>query len=518
MLKNLETFKGEYDQSDIACEEHSKDASVFVVRPQGVFYPKDTKDIVTVIRSVAEEKKEDPDVSLSVRAGGTCMTGGSLCTGHILNLTRYMNHIDIDPINQTATVEMGAYFRDIESHAREHGLMFAPYPSSRGLCGIGGMIGNNASGEKSIRYGATSDNVLELEVALADGSIVRVVPKNMSEVSDEKEIELLNLYYSQGDALRSAIGRVPKASSGYRLDRVVSDETFSAIPLFVGAQGTLGIVTKAILKLVPIPKYLELVLISAASMRDIPDMLSIVKRFNPEGLETFDRNTLRRAETHLNESANKAMPYLNPDAHLHILAQFGEPTDADTKSKAETCLAELQACGYQARHITNPDDREAIWDIRRNAYLLMRDYNEKGQRAVPCIEDVIVPLESLGVFIEELREILKKRAVNFGYHGHIGDGSLRIIPIFDFADPKVVESITALMQETFALVKKLEGNISADHSDGIIRTPFLREFYGDDLYHTFESIKELYDPKGILNPHKKTEGTLAHVNICLDCP
>jgi len=268
MLKNLETFKGELDQSDIACEEHSKDASVFMVRPQGVFYPKDTEDIVTVVRAVSDEKKSDPDVSLSVRAGGTCMTGGSLCTGYILNLTRHMNHIDIDPVAQTATVEMGAYFRDIESRAEEHGLMFAPYPSSRSLCGIGGMIGNNASGEKSIRYGATSDNVLELEVVLADGSIVHIAPKNISEVNDEKEIELLNLYYSQGDALRNAIGHVPKASSGYRLDRVLSGDTFSALPLFVGAQGTLGIVTKDERK-----KIAEILKITEHQMSDVLDSL-----------------------------------------------------------------------------------------------------------------------------------------------------------------------------------------------------------------------------------------------------
>ncbi len=518
MLEKPENFKGEFDHSDAICDEHSKDASVFMVRPQGVFYPKDTEDIVVVIHKVAEEKLHNQDVSLSVRAGGTCMTGGSLCTGYILNLTRHMHHIDIDPIRQTATVEMGAYFRDIESEAEKHGLMFAPYPSSRGLCGIGGMIGNNASGEKSIRYGATSDNVLELEVVLADGSIVRVLPKGISEVTDEKEIELLNLYYAHGDTLRDAVGHVPKASSGYRLDRIVNAETFSAIPLFVGAQGTLGIVIKATLRLVPIPKYLEPILISAPSMKDIPDMLSVITQYNPEGLETFDRNTLRKAETHLKESADKALPYLDADAHLHILAQFSEATDAETKTKAEACLTALQSRGYHAVYITNIEDREAIWNIRRNAFLLMRDYNEDGQRAVPCIEDVIVPLESIGTFVVELREVLKKHAVNFGYHGHIGDGSLRIIPIFDFTDLKVAENITALMQETFTLVKRLKGNISADHSDGIIRTPFLREFYGDELYQVFENIKQLYDPEGILNPHKKTEGTLTHMNICLDCP
>ncbi len=518
MLKNLETFKGELDQSDIACEEHSKDASVFMVRPQGIFYPKDTEDIVTVVRAVSDEKKSDPDVSLSVRAGGTCMTGGSLCTGYILNLTRHMNHIDIDPVAQTATVEMGAYFRDIESRAEEHGLMFAPYPSSRSLCGIGGMIGNNASGEKSIRYGATSDNVLELEVVLADGSIVHIAPKNISEVNDEKEIELLNLYYSQGDALRSAIGRVPKASSGYRLDKVVRENIYSAVPLFVGAQGTLGIVTRAVLKLVPVPTYVSLLVVSAESMRDIPSIIKIITAHNPEGLETFDRNTWKQAQLHLDDSARKAGQYLVPDAHLYLLAQFNEPTQEETDAQMQTCLTKLTEQGYAVRAVVDASDREALWDVRRNAFLLMRDYNPEGYKAVPCIEDIIVPLDELGTFIEELREILKRHAVQYGYHGHIGDGSLRVISVFDFKAPNVSENITALMTETFALVKKLKGNISADHSDGIIRTPFLREFYGDELYRTFETIKQLYDSEGILNPHKKTAGTFAHLDLALNRP
>lgn len=517
MIKNLENFTGDYEETEDVLDTHSKDASVFSVCPRGVFYPRTTDDIVTLVNTVAKQKPYDASLCLSVRAGGTCMTGGSLCDGYVLNLTRHMNAIHIDAGSKTATVEMGAYFRDIESSAREHGLMFAPYPSSRSLCGIGGMIGNNASGEKSIRYGATSENVLELEVVLADGSVIRVAPKDISAVTDPREIELLDLHRTYGGVLKAAVGNVAKASSGYRLDKVVRKDIFSAVPLFVGAQGTLGIVTKAVLQLVPIPEHISLLVVSAGSMRDIPSAIKIITEHNPEGLETFDRNTWKRAKLHLSDSTTKAERYLVNDAHLYLLAQFSESTQKQTDEQMESCLAALTERGYSVQKVTDVLDQEALWDVRRNAFLLMRDYNEVGQKAVPCIEDVIVPLEELGTFIESLREILKKHAVEYGYHGHIGDGSLRVIPVFDFTSPQLSENITALMEETFALVKKLKGNISADHSDGIIRTPFLREFYGDDLYRVFEEIKHLYDPLGIMNPQKKTKGNLTHLNVCLDC-
>ncbi len=517
MLKNLENYTGDYEETQTVLDEHSKDASVFSVCPQGVFYPRQVSDIVAIVNTISKQKPYDTSLCISVRAGGTCMTGGSLCDGYVLNLTRYMNGVQIDPIAQIATVEMGAYFRDVESLAEKHGLMFAPYPSSKSLCGIGGMIGNNASGEKSIRYGATSENILELEVVLADGTVTRVLPKEVTAVSEAREVELLDLYRTYGAMLKSAVGEVTKASSGYRLDKVVQKNTFSAIPLFVGAQGTLGIVTKAVLKLVPIPKHLSLLVVSGESMRDIPSIIATINAHNPEGLETFDRNTWKQAQIHLTESAQIAEPYLTSDAHLHLLAQFSESTEEATHAQAESCRQKLVDAGYAVRAVNDPSHADALWNVRRNSFLLMRDYNEEGYKAVPCIEDVIVPRGALGTFIEELREILKRHAVYYGYHGHIGDGSLRVIPVFDFTQPNVSERITALMEETFALVKKLKGNISADHSDGIIRTPFLREFYGEELYHVFEDVKHIYDPQGILNPQKKTKGTITHLNVCLDC-
>lgn len=488
--------------------DYSTDASWFKIIPKAVYFPSSVQEIQNIVSDIQTRKQNGENISLSVRAGGTCMSGGSLTEGVIIDMTKNMNKVEINSETMTATVEAGAYFRDIEDLAKKHGLMFPAYPSSHRVCGIGGMIGNNASGEKSLRGGATGDNILELEVVLANGNVKKIRPQSLSAISEGEDKAILDLYNEFGNNLSQAVGEVKKAASGYRLDKVVNGDEFNVTPLFVGAQGTLGIVTKAVLKLSPIPKYTELTVISSDSLAELPEILKIAFAHNPESLETFDINTFKKAKEYLAEHANHFLPYVNEKAQLFILAQFSEDSREATSVQAEAFTQKLQAQGYFVKQIKNPLDVASAWQVRRNSFLLMRDHNPKGFRAVPCIEDVIVPIDKIGEFIDLLLPILSKHTSFYGFHGHIGDGSLRIIPVFDFRQSGALDKVFALMTDVFALVKSLKGNISADHSDGLIRTPFLKEFYGDKLYETFTKIKNIYDPNNIMNPNKKVEGNI----------
>lgn len=492
-------------------EVYSRDVSNFRVVPKAVYYPRSVNEIQTVLLHAREE-----GVPVSVRAGGSCMSGGSLTTGYILDLTKYMNEVVLDAQNHTVTVGAGAYFRDIEDAAKAHGLFFPGYPSSNRLCGIGGMLGNNASGEKSLRHGGTGTNVIELEVVLADGSVVTLRRKPITEVITERERSIHSLYATHGAALKAAIGDVKKCASGYRLDQVVDGDMFSEIPLMVGSQGTLGIITRATLRLVPLPQHTALLLVSAQSLADLPTIVETVGRYNPEGLETFDKNTFGRARTYLSEYADRVVPYVDAEAHLFILVQLSEATAEETVAQAVACQSALAEKGYFVRAVEDPVDVSAAWLVRRNSFTLMRDHNEPGYKAVPCIEDVIVPLSALGTFIHDLIEILERRGITYGFHGHIGDGSFRVVPIFDFRKESVTDEIFGLMEEVFSLIKHLRGNMSADHSDGIIRTPFLTDFYGEELAKVFADIKNIYDPNGLLNPGKKVGGTRNDVIAALD--
>jgi FAD/FMN-containing dehydrogenase len=309
---------------------------------------------------------------------------------------------------------------------------------------------------------------------------------------------------------------VPKAASGYRLEKVLQDGIFSIVPLMVGAQGTLGIATRAVLKLVPIPEHVSLLAISAESLEDISPIITTILAHNPEGIETFDIHTFEQAQKHLAASAERFVPYITPEAQLFILAQFSETTAEATLAQAFACEAELLRQGYFVQAVQDTEAVSAAWDVRRHSFLLMRDYNEQGHKAVPCIEDVIVPIPALGTFIHELTTILTRRNIFYGFHGHIGDGSLRVIPVFDVTKEDAPDDIISLMEEVFALVKRLHGNMSADHSDGIVRSPFIKEFYGEELFGVFEEIKTLFDPLALMNPHKKLVEHTDHISTYLD--
>ncbi|MCX6703800.1 MAG: FAD-binding oxidoreductase [Candidatus Zambryskibacteria bacterium] len=509
-------FEGDYENSDAVLTKHSTDASVFKVRPQGVLYPRSVEDISLVVKTLHEKKKGGEDVSLSVRAGGTCMSGGSLHPGYILNLTRYMNKIEVNPEALTATVEMGAYFRDIEAEALKHGLMFASYPSSKMICGIGGMIGNNASGEQSLRHGATIDNVISLQVVLADGSLLHTTKVSLDKVNSSADKILVDLHAEFASRLAERLKGVRKTSSGYRLDRIVHDNMFDIAPLFVGAQGTLGIVTHAVLRLVPISTYTRLLLVSIDSLEALPAVLKTVLTHNPECVETFDVNTFKRAEQYLAEDASRIKFCFADETHALVLVELSEDTQEETDRVARQCVVDLEKLSVRVHYVDDQVLFASAWNVRRHSFSLMRDNNESGFRAVPCIEDSIVPLAVFDVFVGGLIEILARYNLSYAYHGHIGEGALRVIPIFDMRKEDVADTIISFTREVVSLLSRLGGNPSADHSDGIIRSPFLKEFYGEDMFDVFHTIKELFDPMHILNPYKKTGGTEENIRRWLD--
>ncbi len=501
----------EYREDTATLEKYATDVSWFKILPKRVYYPRSTSDVVAIVKDAQHRRSSWDHVALTVRAGGTCMSGGSLTEDTVIDMTKYMTKVSVDPVARIAVAEMGAYFRDVEDEAKRHGLMFAGYPSSHRTCGIGGMIGNNASGEKSLRGGATGDNIISMEVIYADGTLHTLTEKEINSVVEREEQELLTLAQSSGQKLRSVHSRINKSAAGYRFDKVLKDNTFSAVPLFAGSQGTLGIVTKATLRLISIPEHTELLVVSARSLTELNQVVQSGLHHNAESLETFDKNTFAKAREHLSEHANRLLPYVKEGSELFILMQFSEATHEETHAVTESCFKELLSAGFHVAMITDREDEASAWQVRRNSFLLMRDYNEEEQRAFPCIEDVIVPPDSLGEFVASLLPILEKRTKHYGFHGHIGDGSLRIVPVFDWSKGKPTDEVVGLMEDVFALVKSLGGSISADHSDGIIRTPFLEAFYGEEIVGTFKKIKAIYDPNNILNPGKKVGGTIADI-------
>lgn len=502
-----------YHTSTKDLDLYSTDSSIFKITPSLIWYPEDVEGIQEAVRFATREQK-----NISIQAGRTCMSGGSLSSGIMLDMKKHMHNIQVLPYSSSAIVEMGAYYRDIETSIQKHNLMFAPYTSSKDTCGIGGMIGNNASGEKSIRYGGTVDNVYSVTVVLHDGEVYtfeEISEKECAELAKERSVRgdiykrVREIYHAHGHAYLHSIGNVSKAASGYRLERIYDQEkkTWNLAKLFVGSQGTLGIVVSARIKLVPKPVFIRTIVVPVPDISLLPDILQTIVKHNPEGVETFDVNTWHYAKQFLPEDTLRISEYFAHGEKLIVLAQFSEQTQVQTDTVAHTCVDILSRLVPRVSYVADHALVESLWNVRRSSFRVLRDatYDISTKKAVPCMEDVIVPVSRYDVFIPRILEILQKHNVEYGFHGHIGDGAIRIIPIIDFADKeKAIATINALCTETFALIKELKGNMSADHGDGIIRTPFLREFYGDVLYEeVILGIKKVFDPHNIFNNDKK---------------
>lgn len=499
-----------YTEESDHLESHSMDSSIFKIMPRQVIFPKNELEIMDIITHAKLNKRH-----ISVRAGGSCMDGGSLNNDIIINLTKYFTNIKINQYSKSMDVDMGVYYRDVEHEALKHNLMFAPYTSSRDVCGIGGMLGNNASGEKSIRFGATIDNVLSVKVFLSDGKLYNfeeITEEQCFKISEQNSFignihkEIREIYKNYGNDYIKAIGDVNKSASGYKLDKIFDKEknTWNLAKIFIGAQSTLGIIHSAKLKLVEVPTHTRLIAIPIKSLILLPKILQKIMQYNPESVETFDVNTFILAKSFLPEDTLKIKEFFSHGEHLMILAQF------DNDDTAHNVFLELKDIETNAQYIYDEEIKTSLWKVRRSSFGVMRDYvyDKSTKKAVPCIEDIIVPIDKFDIFIPELIDILKNNNMEYGFHGHIGDGSIRVVPIIDFENKtKAIDQIIVLCNQVFGLVKELGGNMSADHSDGIIRTPFLKEFYGVELYNgVVVGIKKLFDPDGIFNPGKKVGG------------
>jgi len=490
---------------------YSIDGSIFTVTPSEVFSPKNKEELIEIVKS---------GKIITPRGAGTCMSGGPLTEHAVIDMTHAFNAIgEIDVTTHEVWVGVGVYYRDLEKNLTSKGLVFPPYTSSKDYCTIGGMVGNNASGEKSIRYGATVNNVTAVKMVCFDG--------NEYEFGELNEIQFeakMQLQTSEGDIYRSlheligdneeillaAAPRVKKNAAGYGLWRVhdANKGTWNIAKLIVGSQGTLGIVTEAKLKLIPLAPYMRMIVIPIKTLTELGDVIATIMEFSPEGVETYDHHTYELAEQFMKEDAEAAI--IAKGMELIVFAQFAESTQETTDTIAAHVVEALKAKGHIAKMVTQERERVAHWNMRRESYMLLKSHAPSGLRAVPCIEDTIVSIEHYGDFLEKLEAILSQFKMTYTFAGHIGDGSIRLIPLIDMEHKDTREMVFELSQKVYELVVTFGGSISVDHNDGIIRTPYLHLMYTPEVLALFVRTKHIFDPMGIFNPGKKVGGTLQY--------
>lgn len=517
ILDQIPTFNGNISVNEDTRRRFSRDASIFEVMPQGVISPRDTDDIKSVVAWAIRMHEEGRPVYFAPRVAGTCMSGGSLTEHYILDLKSHYNLIGaVDMSARTIQVQTGAMHIDVEAKVREAGLLFAPYTSSREICGIGGMIGNNASGEQSIKYGATSKNVDRLKVVIGDGNEYEFGPLNRQEVEAKKQLptyegelyrRMTQLLEDKKSIIASHRTHTVKNAAGYALWELwdAHEQTFNMARLFIGAQGTLGVVTEAELKLVRPGKYQRMIVTPIEDLDTLAEIVNTTLRYEPITCETFDHFTYELAEKYFPEDAARA--HVAKGKHIVILSVFEADSQHDTDVIAGKAKEHLERLGHETFWIDDAATIDSFLLIRRQSFKMLLDHPAPHTRAEAFLEDTIVPLENYGAFLGRLEAIIQEYDMIYTYAGHIGAGSIRLIPLVNMEASGAAERVMELEAKVNDLVLEFGGSISVDHNDGIIRTPFLEKQFGAEMIQLFREVKQLFDPHGIFNPGKKLDGT-----------
>ncbi len=526
---------GDVESDDTVLTEYSHDMSLFEVRPRIVVFPRDAADVEKLVSFVAQETKKGNKLSLTGRSAGTDMSGGPLSQSIIVSFTRYCNHIREIGADYAA-VEPGVYFRDFEKELAARGLLYPPYPASKDLCAMGGIVNNNSGGEKTLAYGKTEDYVEELSIVLADGKehVVRplsgsALQEKLTEQSFDGTMyrKLYDLIEKNYDLIQAAKPHVSKNSAGYYLWNVWDKKTFDVTKLIVGSQGTLGLLTAAKVRLVKAKKYSKLLVIFANGLDPVPGLVTDLLPFHPESIESYDDKTLGLALKFL-PAMIKIMKGNAFILGLQFLPEFlmvlrgGFPkmvlmvelTGDDEEELAWRMRAAYEVTkkySVRTRLVKSAAAAQKYWTIRRQSFALLHSH-VKGLYAAPFVDDIIVDPKYMPEFLPQVNAILDahKDKLIYTIAGHPGNGNFHIIPLVDLKDPEIKKIIPEVTEQIYQLVFKYQGSITAEHNDGIIRTPYLREMYGEKIAALFEDVKKIFDPDDLFNPGKKVGGTLAY--------
>lgn len=519
-------FEGDIEHDEETLREYSFDTSIFEIQPDIVVFPKHTKDVQVLVRFANQHK----GVSLTPRSAGTDMTGGPLNTSIIVDMTRYFTKIS-EVVGDSVTTEPGVFYRYFEKHTLASGKLLPCYTASRELNTVGGMVGNNSGGEKSLKYGKTERYIEKLDVVLSDGEVYEFKKLNKNELNQKLEQQDFEgeLYRSVWEMIQKneqilgeAKPRVSKNSAGYYLWNIYNKETdtFDMTQLFVGSQGTLGIITSIEFSLVtPEPKSRMLVMFMRN--KDMPQLGHIVKdvlEYQPESFEAYDDHTfgillkvfpsmMKRLGGNIFSLGWKFLPDMKAIIFggipkLVLMAEFTGQNKKEIDSQIQAAQEKVVQYGLRTHITRSKSDSEKYWTIRRESFALLRKHVH-GKKTAPFIDDVVVEPAKLPEFIPRLYKVMDEFDITYTIAGHVGDGNFHIIPLMDFTRPDFAKIIYELSEKVYSLVLEYGGSITGEHNDGIIRTPYLEQMYGKEIVNLFAQTKQLLDPETIFNPGKK---------------
>lgn len=492
--KNSRYFGGSRVRLSIAREAYGSDGSIYRVFPQEVYCPSNSIELKVFFRKAITIK-----TPITPRGGGTGLSGGALGSGAVIDCSRLANIEKIDKENKTVTCQTGIIYRDLNLRLKKEGLFFPPDPSSGDSCQIGGMLANNSSGPRSVKYGLTSHYVEELKIINARGEDVELKKLKLGSGELDEFISqfpeygrILDLLTENKNLIQDGWPKVKKNSAGYNLRQVVDafdNGVFNLPALYIGSEGTLGLFVSVKLRLLGVAVENISYRLFFESLEYAGQAISPLLSTNPSVLEIVDGSTL--------DLIGRDEFSIPPNAEAMLLLEYDSEVE-ESKTRLKDILPQVKLM-IPPEEADDPEKKSKLWAARR-AIVPILYRHDTIKRPLAFIEDASLPVECLTDFIAWIRSRMAKYGLTFGVFGHIGDGNLHIRPLVNLIDETDRQISKELYDEVYAKIVSLGGSSTAEHADGRLRTSVVKDVYGQEIYEVFQEIKSILDPDNLMNP------------------
>ncbi|MBN1786794.1 MAG: anaerobic glycerol-3-phosphate dehydrogenase subunit C [Sedimentisphaerales bacterium] len=470
----------------------STDASIYQIIPLCVVAPKDIKDIAAVVKYAAEN-----EIPVVARGAGSGLAGEALCSGIVLDITKYMNRImGITDDGAAVVCQPGVVLDDLNNYLSQFGKKIGPDPSSGNRACVGGVVANNATGAHSLEYGYIAEHIEKIKAVLADGSIAEFT-NNMPPGESLFGLRAFDLLNTNASIIKSAQPISKRNHSGYNIADVVHDDKIDMAKLLAGSEGTLAVFAEVTLKTVDLPKTKAVVQFEFDSLEKMAQAVPLIVKSGASACELMDGEFIKIAR----EAFSQYKDILNPNSTASLLVEHTGQTQQEVEEKIKKTVSDLGKLFFDKEEVFDPVLQKRLFKCRKDAVPLLS--RKKGlKQPIPFIEDISVDNTKLDEYIKGLQKIGEKFDVDMTYYGHAGDGELHIRPYLDLSDRGDVKKMTKIADEVFSLAWSLGGSISGEHADGLVRAAFIKKQYGEKYYEILREIKKIFDEKNILNPGK----------------
>lgn len=485
---------------------YATDASVYQIEPLGVVRPRSHDDVEAAVTIAARH-----GVPITPRGGGTSQAGQSIGAGLVLDTSRHLNRLlAVDADARTARVEPGLVLDDLNAALKPHGLRFAPDVSSASRATVGGMMANNSSGARSVRYGKTGDHVRTQRLVLADGSAAVVGPMAGDDLARARQGDAIlarayrdipALAAQHADEIDARFPKVMRRVGGYALDHFVDPtRPVDLTKIVVGSEGTLGFITEATVGLVPLPAAKTVVTLEFASLLDALAATPLVLTHQPSAVEVMDDFILGHALGHPTLEPALRQIVADPRSSLLCVEFYDESLDA-LLHRMQALERDLGSAGVRClvRHVVEPTAQARVWHVRESSLGL--SMGMKGDaKAISFVEDTAVAPERLRDYIARFQEAVARRGTHAGVYAHASVGCLHVRPVINLKTAEGLAQFEAIAHDVADLVLEFGGALSGEHGDGLVRGAFNEQMFGTTLYQAFRRVKRTFDPQGVFNP------------------